>query len=138
MARFLVDTNVISELAKSTPNQGVLTWLSQNSNDIALSTITVKELYFGALRMSEGRRKQRILACIDNILWLYERDILPFDHQSAQLCARLHVQAIESGRTPQIEDLQIASICNRFGLMLVTRNTKDFEYFGISCINPFD
>ena len=137
-AQYLVDTNVISELGKVSPNPRVMDWLETNSPFTKLSAITVKELYYGALRMPEGKRRESLLAMTENLVWLYDRDVLPFDSACALLCAQLHDRAIRAGRTPQIENLMIAAICIKNGLCLATRNTKDFDYLDIPLVNPFE
>ena len=135
---YLVDTNVISEIGKIVPNPLVLDWLEANSPWTKLSAITVKELYFGAFRMAEGKRRNALLATVENLVWLYDEDVLPFDSACAVICAELHDKAIRAGHTPHIEDLMIAAICQKNGLTLATRNVKDFDYLGIPLVNPFE
>ncbi|MBR2790723.1 MAG: type II toxin-antitoxin system VapC family toxin [Eggerthellaceae bacterium] len=136
--RYLIDTNVISEIGKVAPNPCVMDWLEANTPQSKLSAITVKELYYGAYRMPEGRRRSTLLATTENLVWLYEEDVLPFDSASAIICAELHDRAVRAGRTPQIEDLMIAAICLNHGLCLATRNTKDFDYLDVPVVNPFE
>lgn len=138
MGGYLVDTCVVSELMKAQPEEHVIDWLERNSNDLQLNAITVKELYYGALHMPEGKRKNRLLSAVENVMWLYEEEILAFDQRCALICARLHDLAIRAGRTPQVEDLMIASICLRNECTLATRNVKDFEYLGVPLVNPFE
>ena len=135
---YLVDTNVVSEIGKAAPNPKVIDWLEAHCPFSKLSVITVKELYFGALRMPEGKRREALLNTTDNLAWLYGDDVLPFDSECAIICAQLHDKAIRKGRTPQIEDLMIAAICMKHGLCLATRNTKDFDYLDIPLVNPFE
>ncbi len=138
MKLYLVDTCVISEVMKPKPNDAVVEWLCDNSNELRLSAITVKELYYGALRMDEGRRKDALITVIENIVWLYSEDIIPFDKRAATICARIHNRAQREGFTPTIEDLEIAATCLSNDMTLVTRNVKDFDYLGVSLFNPFD
>ncbi len=138
MKLYLVDTCVISEVMKPKPNDAVVEWLCDNSNELRLSAITVKELYYGALRMDEGRRKDALITVIENIVWLYSEDIIPFDKRAAIICARIHNRAQREGFTPTIEDLEIAATCLGNDMTLVTRNVKDFDYLGVSLFNPFD
>ena len=137
MNAFLVDTNVVSELTKVQPNEQALDWLCENSNEMGLSSITVKELYFGAMRMPDCRRKTSLLTALDNIVDFCSEDIYDFDMRAAIACARLHALALSLGRTPSIEDLMIASIAAVNNLAVATRNIKDFEYLGVPCVNPF-
>ncbi len=138
MKLYLVDTCVISEVMKPKPNDAVVEWLCDNSNELCLSAVTVKELYYGALRMDEGRRKDALITVIENIVWLYSEDIIPFDKRAAIICARIHNRAQREGFTPTIEDLEIAATCLSNDMTLVTRNVKDFDYLGVSLFNPFD
>ncbi len=136
--RYLIDTNVISEIGKVAPNQRVMDWLQVNGPLSKLSAVTVKELHYGACRMSEGKRRDALLTTTENLVWLYDDDVLPFDSASAIICAELHDKAVRAGRTPQIEDLMIAAICLKHGLCLATRNVKDFDYLGVPLVNPFE
>ncbi len=137
MKLYLVDTCVISEVMKPKPNDAVVEWLCSNSNELRLSSVTVKELYYGALRMNEGMRKDSLMTSIENIVWLYGEDIIPFDKRAAIICARIHNRAQREGFTPTIEDLEIAATCLSNDMTLVTRNVKDFDYLGVSLFNPF-
>ena len=137
MKLYLVDTCVISEVMKPKPNNDVVEWLCDNSNELRLSSVTVKELYYGALRMNDDKRKDALLTSIENIIWLYNEDIIPFDKRAAVVCARMHNRAQREGSTPTIEDLEIAATCLSNDMTLVTRNVKDFDYLGVALFNPF-
>ena len=135
---YLVDTNVASELMKAKPHEKVISWLCDNSDSLRLSSVTVKELYFGALRMDEGRRKRALLASIENIVALYDADVFDFDKRAAIMCAKLHVYALKAGKMPTVEDLMIAATALTNNLVVATRNIKDFDYLGVRCVNPFE
>lgn len=138
MKLYMVDTCVISEIMKPKPNNDVVEWLCDNSNELRLSSVTVKELYYGALRMDDGKRKDALLTSIENIIWLYNEDIIPFDKRAAVVCARMHNRVQREGFTPTIEDLEIAATCLSNDMTLVTRNVKDFDYLGVPLFNPFE
>ena len=91
-----------------------------------------------ALMLPEGKRRSRLLETIDRLIDVYASRTLAFDARAAVECARLHRQAIASGRTPAIEDLMIAALCVCNDAVLVTRHVKDFEYLGIELVNPFE
>ncbi len=136
--RYLVDTNVISEVMKASPSESVLNWLKLHEYDLFLSVVTVEELRFGELMMSQGKRKKKLHEMIDFVLEKYASRILIFDAVSAELCAEYHNQAIKSGRTPTFEDLMIAAIATTNECVLVTRNVRNFNYLGIELFNPFE
>lgn len=134
---YVVDTNIVSELVKATPDARVLSWLTAHERDLYLTAITVEEMRFGALCLPEGKRKRTLSSAIDEIVTTYAHRTLPFDIAAAEVCARYHRQAIASGFTPTIEDLMIAAICTCSGASLATRNVHDFDYLDIEVVNPF-
>lgn len=134
---FVADTNVVSELMKKAPSEKVIDWFYDHEGDISLTAITVKELYFGMLELPDGKRKEALRQAIMGVTMDCADKTLPFDAFCGYLCAELHESALKQGRTPQIEDLMIAAICQRNGAVLATRNVKDFEYLGVDCVNPF-
>lgn len=136
--RYVADTNVVSELMKRNPADNVIDWFQDHEGDIYLTAITIKELYYGMLRLPEGKRKARLKDTMTAIVMDCSDKTFAFDAYSGYLCAGLHEQAIASGRTPTIEDLMIAAICQRNDAILATRNTKDFDYLGINLVNPFE
>lgn len=138
MSVFVVDTNIISETAKETPNPAVITWMKENADDLFLTSITVEELRFGEYMLPEGKRREALREWIDSLLFDYSESIFDFDARAANACAKFHELAIASGHTPTIEDLMIAGIAKTNNAVVVTRNIKDFEYLDLPLINPFD
>ena len=138
MKKYVVDTNVISESIKPSPNSAAISWLESNSKSLYLTSITIEELRFGALMMPKGKKRKVLEGWIDSLSQTFSRKILSFDIQAAEVCAKFHEKAISSGRTPTIEDLMIAAIAKCNGCIVVSRNVKDFEYLDIEVINPFD
>lgn len=136
--RYVVDTNVVSELMKPLPSPDVVDWFFDHEGEVYLTSVTVKELYFGMLRLPEGKRRRLLEEAISAIVMDCSDKTFPFDAFSAFLCARLHDRALSSGRVPTIEDLMIASICQRNEAILATRNVHDFDYLGIEMENPFE
>ncbi len=135
---YVVDTNVVSELMRPQPSENVIDWFCDHEGQVWLTSITVKELYFGMLRLPEGKRKERLRQAITSIVMDCSSKTYSFDAFSAFLCAELHEQALSQGKVPAIEDLMIAAICKRNDCVLATRNVKDFDYLAIDVINPFE
>ena len=134
---FLLDTNVISEVCKKEPNEAVLNWLGQNATDLDLSVVTIEEMRFGQFMMPKGKKQAALKQMIDSLLETYATKMLSFDPHAAAQCAIFHEQAISSGYSPSIEDLMIASIAHVNDLVVVTRNTRDFDYLDIELLDPF-
>lgn len=134
---YVADTNVVSELMRSDPDFSVICWFQDHEGEVYLNAVTVEEIYYGIFRLPEGKRRRRLEDAIAGIVMDCSDKTLPFDAYCGYLCAELHARAISLGRTPTIEDLMIAAICRRNDAVLATRNTRDFDYLDISCVDPF-
>ena len=137
MVKYLLDTNILSEPLNKQPNQNVIHSLKQHKFDTALATLTLYELQQGAKKFPPSHRQRAILNYIQGIQETLT--ILPYDEQAALYHGNESVRLIKTGLTPAFIDAQIASIAVTQRLILVTRNTKDFQYFdGLLVENWFD
>lgn len=134
----VVDTNVFSETLKSSPDEGVMRWLSEHSDEIVTTAITVTELTFGALRLPDGHRRGEILAAVVALVDAARDRVLPFDAVAAHHAAELRARREAHGRIVSVEDTMIAGICRAGGHGLATRNVRDFGDTGIELLNPWD
>jgi hypothetical protein len=135
----ILDTNVISELARQLPDSGVLAWLdSLEISEVATTAVTAAELRYGVARLPDGHRKRELTAVIRGILAedFYGR-VLPFDEHASVRYAEIVTGRERIGRTIGVADAQIAAICGDSGATLATRNTPDFEETGIELIDPW-
>ncbi len=135
----LLDTNVLSELIRREPDEGVTRWLdSLDAAAVVTSAITAAELLYGVARLPTGRRKRRLGEAIRGLI---EEDldgrVEPFDATAATHYADLVSDREAAGRPIGIADAQIAAICRKLGATLATRNTGDFEDTGIELLNPW-
>ncbi|GGY09679.1 twitching motility protein PilT [Litchfieldella qijiaojingensis] len=137
---YLCDTNVVSELRKAASRRAdpyLVSWASQVAPEyLFLSVITVLELELGILRKErEDAQQGKILRrwLVEKLLPAFEGRILPITVAVAQRCAALHVPDPKSER-----DALIAATAIEAGMMVVTRNIKDFEATGVSLINPWE
>lgn len=135
---YVADTNIVSELMKKNPSHEVISWFQDHENEVYLTSMTVKELYYGMLRLPDGKRKSHLREALTAIIAECADKTLSFDGYCGYLCAELHQRAVSQGRTPTIEDLMIAAICLRHDAILATRNAKDFADLGLNLTNPFD
>jgi toxin FitB len=131
---FLLDTNVASELRKIKPHGALLNWYSNYPSDVfALPSITLYELQAGA----EVTRRQDIGKAAEIERWIdaliNETVILELDANAARQAARM----MDRQSKALIEDALIAAIAKVHGLTIATRNTRDFERFGVPLVNPF-
>lgn len=134
MIVYLLDTNVVSELRKPKPHQGVVAWVQNASEEnLHLSAVTVGEIQAGIeiTREQDTPKAQEIEAWLDSVAETY--NVIPVDAHIFRRWAQL------MHRRPDhhLEDALIAATALVRGLSVVTRNVDDFKPFGVSVINPF-
>lgn len=134
----VADTNVLSEPLRPRPDPGVMAWLAQHASEIALTTISVGELLYGALRLDESRRRDALLAAIDALVVGAGVRLLPYGDAAARHYAQLRCAREAGGVTVSVEDTMIAGICLAGGHVIATRNVRDFHSTGLDLINPWD
>lgn len=137
---FLLDTNVVSETVRAKPEPRVLAWLERQSPaDLYLAAQTIGEFMRGAVKVREKARQEQFTKWIeDDLCQQFENRILPFDDAAAKIWGRLTGDADRKGQTPPAADAQIAAVAIARNLVLVTRNTKDFEQFDLDVLNPWE
>jgi len=136
---FLLDTNVISESAKPRPDRGVMDWLATTSEDqLFLSVVSLAELRHGIERMDKGKRR----VALD--LWLtadlpprFGDRLLTIDMVTADLWGRTIARAQAAGSPIGAMDAFLAATAEQHQLVLVTRNTSDFQAIGTQLFNPW-
>ena len=134
----VVDTNVISELMKSSPADSVRDWmLGQRQAELFTTSITVAEILYGIERLSDGQRKDVLRTAATDIFAAFENHVLPFGHEEAVAYASLVQRRDLLGLPINGFDAQIASICAAHQAILATRNGKDFEHSGITIVDPW-
>ena len=137
---FLLDTNIVSETVRPKPERRVLAWIEERSPaELLLASMTIGELMRGARRIKDEPRRTTYERWIENDLSeQFEGRILPFDDKAARTWGRLMGDGDRKGLTPAAADAQIAAIAINHGLILVTRNVRDFQNFDLEIINPWD
>ncbi len=128
MVRYILDTNIISEPARSEPSSRVMQQLQRYGHEAAITSITWHELLYGLERMPEGRKRTYLAEFIVQVV-RPAFPILPYEESAAQWHARERARLESIGRTTGFADGQIASIAVTTNLILVTRNLKDFDGF---------
>jgi len=132
--RYLLDTNVVSELRKRKPHGAVLAWMGTlRPEQIFLSAVTIGELQAGA----ELTRKSDPAKAAEIETWLMVTEgtfpVIPMDSACFREWARL-----KTGKASDlIEDAMIAATARVHGLHVATRNERDFRQFQVQAFNPF-
>ena len=136
MMSYLLDTNVIFELAKKTPSKKVLTWFEPVGNErLFVSALTLGEIQKGVERLPNSAKKTKLQVWLENeLLTWFEGRVLAVDAGVADCWGRLEAQCKRP--LPAI-DLLLAATAIHHDLSLVTRNTKDFDIIALRLINPF-
>lgn len=134
MKRFLLDTNVVSEVRKPKPHGGVVAWLNQlRDEQLFLSAVTIGELQAGIerTRAQDAKKAEEIEGWVDQLADSIQ--VLPMDAVCFREWGRL------MNRKPEhlIEDAMIAATARVHGLTVATRNERDFAAFGVTLLNPF-
>lgn len=134
MTRYLLDTNVISELRKTKPHAAVVSWLETlRVEQIFLSAVTMAELQTGV----ELTRRQDAAKAREIETWLISLEksfaVVSMDAVCFREWSRLMAGKPEVLR----EDAMIAATARVHGFTVATRNEKDFKPFGVEILNPF-
>ena len=135
----LLDTNVVSELLRPSPDPAVERWVAgRPAAELYFSAIGEAELRYGAALLPAGRRRDALAHAIDAILREdFEDRILPFDSDAAREYAGIASSRRSAGRRVAPADCQIAAIARSRGMAVATRNVRDFEDTGIDLVDPW-
>jgi predicted nucleic acid-binding protein len=137
--RLLLDTNVLSEVTRPVPNARVLNWLDGLDEDRSfISVVSIAEIRRGVALMDQGRKREALAEWLARDLpQRFEQRVLPVDESVALAWGDLMGVAKRSGRGLSSMDGLIAATAIAGQLILATRNTKDFEGFGIELFDPW-
>ena len=135
----VLDTNVVSELMRESPQQAVVDWFdAQHTNSLSITAITQAEILTGIELLPDGRRKNNLLEFADNIFTsLFIGRVLGFDSNAASVYAKIFAQRQVVGRPISQADCQIAAVARSRGASLATRNVTDFEGIEVELIDPW-
>jgi predicted nucleic acid-binding protein len=133
--RYLLDTNIVSEISKRTPNSGVLTWFdAAEDTDLSISVITIGEICKGIeqKRRTDPGRAERLERTLNTIRTDYRGRIIAVSEEVAEEWGRM---CMVYPNHP-VDNL-LSATAKIHGMTLVTRNIRDVEIHDISCFNPF-
>ena len=124
---YLLDTNILSEPTRKSPDSRVVKKLIQYQYQIALAAPVYYELLTGCRNLPDSRRRDKLEAYLNG--FISTLPILSYDDRAADWHSSENVRLTNQGLSPAFIDVQIAAVatCNR--LIMVTRNVDDFMGF---------
>jgi predicted nucleic acid-binding protein len=134
---YLLDTNVISETVRIAPDAAVMRWLdSLEPEQLHVSVLSLGEIRKGALAVADKRRRDKLLAWLrDTLPQWFENRVLPVDAGVCEHWADLQVKA----RSPVAAiDSLLAATAAHAGLVVATRNVRDFSRLNVKIFNPWE
>lgn len=137
--RYLLDTNVVSELIARQPNGGVVQWIDGlDPSGVYLGVITIGEISKGVERLPDSPQKEALREWLTNSLMLkFEGRILEIDVAVMLTWGALTARLESRGRKMPAMDSLIAALALSHHLTLATRNESDFEDAEITVVNPW-
>ena len=136
----LLDTNILSEPMRPSPNERVISWLDQQiTTDLFICAITKAEIELGIALLPESKKKQSLFAAAQDVFKSFSDRCLAFRATEASIYAELIATTRKKGRTMSVEDAMIATVAISNDFALATRNIKDFKSItALPLINPFN
>jgi len=138
--KYILDTCVISELAKLLPDKKVISWVTQNDEeDFYLSTLTFGELHKGISKLPPSKRKAYLHQWVEyELKERFENRIIDIDLKVAKVWGEIQGQAELKGRPMPAIDSLIAATGLAHDLIVVTRNTSDMDQSEVLLLNPWE
>jgi predicted nucleic acid-binding protein len=137
---FLLDTNVISEAVKPSPNPKVEHWFKSIPEDLMyISVLTIGEIRRGIALQSNAARQARLQAWLEgDVLIVFRGRTLEVDVEIADRWGAITADARRRGTPMPVIDSLLAATALHHNLTFATRNTKDVASTGVSVVNPWE
>jgi predicted nucleic acid-binding protein len=138
VTRYLLDTNILSNLVKPQPSASLMDWMaSQPDEELFISALTVAEIRRGILEKPRGKKRDALetwFAGPEGPQALFAGRVLAFDDKAALIWARLMAEGKAAGRPRSALDMIIAAVAGANDCIVVTDNERDFV--GLQIFNP--
>jgi toxin FitB len=136
-ARWLLDTCVLSELARPRPDDGVKRWLAAHVAQCRIGAVSLGEIAYGIERLPHGARRNGLQRWADELLLQFAARVLVTDARVWLTFGRLKASLHDMGRPQDDLDVIVAATATANGLALVTRNLRHFKDTGLELLDPW-
>jgi hypothetical protein len=138
VTRYLLDTNIISDITKPVPSEALIAWMAaRNDSELFIASLTVAEIRRGILEKPAGRKRDQLDAWFsgpEGPSALFAGRVLSFDEKAGLIWAQLMAQGTARGKPRSALDTIIAAIAVANDCVVVTDNEKDFTE--VDVVNP--
>jgi toxin FitB len=138
VTRYLLDTNIISNVTKPSPSAALIAWMEDREDeDLFISSLTVAEIGRGILEKPAGKKRAQLEGWFsgpEGPQALFAGRLLAFDEKAALIWARLMADGTARGRPRSALDMIIAAVAEANDCVVVSDNEKDFA--GVEMVNP--
>ena len=137
-ASWLIDTCVVSELAKATPEPAVVRWLEQHAQGVMVAAVSLGEIVYGVESLPVGARRNALQRWCGDMQAHFSGRFLLTDEAVWQTFGRLKASLEAIGRPQDDMDVLIAATATAHSLSVVARNVKHFKNTGVELLNPWE
>jgi len=138
VTRYVLDTNIISNVTKPLPSEPLLAWMAdQIDEDLFIASLTIAEICRGVLEKPAGRKRDQLDAWLsgpDGPSALFAGRVLPFDEKAALIWARMMAEGTMKGKPRGALDTIVAATAVAHDCIVVTDNERDFA--NVEVLNP--
>lgn len=135
---YLLDTCLISELVKPSPNKKVLDWINDTPNErLFLCVVTIGEIRKGLTKLPDSKKKNQLTNWLNTLLEDYQSRIYSIDLTVAENWGVIQGKAENDGKPIASVDALIAAVAYTNNLIIVTRNESDFSASNVTTMNPW-
>ena len=136
---YLIDTNVISESKRKTPDQNVISWLAGiDDNEAYISVVTIGEIKKGAEKRESAKERSDLFRFLDRMRTRFAGRILPLTEETFIVWGKLIADFEKRGKPRPALDSLLEATALEHDLVLVTRNVRNFKDSQVTILNPWE
>ncbi|MGR9131923.1 PIN domain-containing protein [Rhizobium leguminosarum] len=133
-----LDTNIVSETLRKSPNEAVIAWLVRHDAELALPTVTIAEIGFGIQKIRPDQRAEGLEQGLSDWRRRFAARIFGLTEEAALAYGDIMGSAARQGRGMSAPDGMIAAIARVNGGRLATRNLDNFATSGLQLVSPWE